>query len=56
MDGVLPWLQEEMHWIKLNYIQAKRKSTIDVLYSSTRSVDREHTRKLLREAVLSEIG
>ena len=56
MDGVLPWLQEEMHWIKLDYIQAKRKSTIGVLYGSTSPVDREHTRKPLKEAVLSKIG
>ena len=23
MEGILPWLRKEIHWIKLNYIQAK---------------------------------
>ena len=56
MEGILLWLQGEIHWVKLDYIQAKQKSTIGVLYGSMRLVDRDCTRALLEEAVFSEIG
>ena len=56
MEGILPWICAEMHWIKLDYIQAKRKSAIGVLYRSTRLIDRDCTCASLKEIILSEIG
>ena len=55
-DKIAPWLREKLHWIKEDYIQAKRVSNIGVLLGGTKSVDRDGTRATLERAIKAEIG
>ena len=51
-----PWLRENLHWVKADYIQARRVSNISLLLGITKSVDRDGTRITLEHAIKNEIG
>ena len=52
----MEWLRKGLHWIKKNYIQAKRISNIGLLKGTYNTVDLVGTRTALEKAVLSKIG
>ena len=47
-DEMVDWLRQDLHWMKEDYIQAKRVSNIGLLHSV---VDKYRTRQALEEAV-----
>ena len=55
-DHCSPWLRENLHWVKADYIQARRVSNIGLLLGSTKAVDRDGTRATLEHAIKNEIG
>ena len=55
-DLVAPWLLENLHWIKEDYIQAIRVSNIGLLVGGTKAVDRDGTRATLENAIENELG
>ena len=50
------WLRRELHWIKLDYIQARQISNIGLLLGLYNSVDIQGTREALEREVDKEIG
>ena len=52
---MVDWLGQDLHWIKEDYIQAKRISTIGFLAYTYRVVDRKQNRQALEKAVSEEI-
>ena len=55
-DHLSPWLRENLHWVKEDYIQARRISNIGLLMGGTKAVDRDGTRATLEQAIKAEIG
>ena len=53
---LVEWLRRDLHWIKADYIQAKRISNIGILLGSYNAVDMIGTRESLEAAVDREIG
>ena len=53
---IVEWLRKEMHWIKADYIQAKRISNIGILLGTYNAVDKAGTRTALENALFQEIG
>ena len=53
---IVPWLCTNLHWIKKDYIQAKRISNIGLLKGTYNAINLEGTRASLEAAVNSEIG
>ena len=52
----MEWIRKDMHWMKDNYIQARRISNIGLLTGSYNVVDMQGTRTALESAVYNEIG
>ena len=48
---IVEWLRKELHWIKADYIQAKRISNIGILFGTYNAVDKAGTRTALENAV-----
>ena len=53
---IVEWLRKDMHWVKPDYIQAKRISNIGLLLGTYNAVDMAGTRTALENAVHREIG
>lgn len=53
---LVEWLRRDLHWIKADYIQAKRISNIGMLLGTYNAVDMVGTRDALENAVYQEIG
>ena len=53
---IVEWLRKDMHWVKPDYIQAKRISNIGLLLGTYNAVDMAGTRTALENAVYREIG
>ena len=54
-DGIVDWLRKDLHWVKADYIQAKRVSNIGLLTGTYIVVDLRRTREALEKAVMAEI-
>ena len=54
-DGVVDWLRKDLHWVKADYIQAKRVSNIGLLTGTYNVVNLRRTREALEQAVMAEI-
>ena len=54
-DKLVDWLHYGLHWIKEDYIQARRVSNIGLLAGTHNVVVLVHTRQALEQAVMSEI-
>ena len=55
-EQIVEWLRRDLHWVKADYIQAKRISNIGILLGSYNAVDMTGTRDALEKAVDREIG
>ena len=55
-DHCSPWLRENLHWVKADYIQARRVSNIGLLLGNTKAVDQDGTRATLEHVIKNEIG
>lgn len=53
---LVEWLRKDLHWIKADYIQARRISNIGILLGTYSVVDMAGTRTALENAVKKEIG
>ena len=53
---MVEWLCKELHWVKVDYIQARRISNIGLLTGSYSAMDIQGTRTSLKQAVHNEIG
>ena len=53
---IVDWLRRDLHWIKADYIQARRISNIGMLLGTYNAVDMIRTRDVLEKAVFREIG
>ena len=54
-NNIVDWLQQDLHWIKEDYIQARRVSNIGLLAGTHSVVDLKRTREALENAVEHEI-
>ena len=54
-DSIVDWLRQDLHWIKEDYIQARRVSNIGLLAGTHSVVDLKRTREALENAVEQEI-
>ena len=54
-NKMVDWIRQDLHWMKEDYIQARRISTIGLLAYTYGVVDRLQTRQALEHAVSNEI-
>ena len=53
---LVEWLRKDLHWVKADYIQARRISNIGLLLGTYGAVDVDGTRTAIEQAVKNEIG